>query len=117
MRIVLGLILFIVGLVIVLLDVHVAYVKQDAAHTINIVVGVLIVFGGGYVMMPTLADSFADSVLKRIPALASLWPGGRRISDPPAQPGVPPPPSVSGNPSVVAPLAQLPEQNERGDDD
>ena len=96
MRIILGLILFIVGLVIVLADIHVAYIKQGAAHTINIIVGLLIVFGGGYVMMPTLADSFADSVLKRIPALASLWPGGMRKSDPPPQPGVPPPPSVTG---------------------
>jgi hypothetical protein len=88
MRIVLGLILFIVGLAILLADFHVAYVKQDSAHTLNVIVGVLIVFGGGYVMMPTLADSFADSVLKRIPALA----------DPPPQPNIPPPPSVTGEP-------------------
>jgi hypothetical protein len=98
MRIVLGLILFIVGLAILLADFHVAYVKQDSAHTLNVIVGVLIVFGGGYVMMPTLADSFADSVLKRIPALASIWPGGMRKTDPPPQPNIPPPPSVTGEP-------------------
>jgi hypothetical protein len=50
------------------------------------------------VMMPTLADSFADSVLKRIPALASIWPGGMRKTDPPPQPNIPPPPSVTGEP-------------------
>lgn len=96
MRIVLGFILFVVGLAIILLDVHVAYVKQDSAHVLNVVLGALIVFGGGYTMLPTLADSFADSVLKRIPALASIWPGGLRKTDPPPQPGVPPPPSVTG---------------------
>jgi hypothetical protein len=98
MRIVLGLILFIVGLAILLADFHVAYIQKDSAHTLNVVVGVLIVFGGGYVMMPTLADSFADSVLKRIPALASIWPGGMRKTDPPPQPNIPPPPSVTGEP-------------------
>ena len=95
MRIVLGLILFIVGLAIILADVHVAYVQRDSAHMLNVVLGVVVVFAGGYVMMPTMADAFADSVLKRIPALASLWPGGMRRSDPPAEPGVPLPPSMT----------------------
>lgn len=101
MRKVLGLLLFVVGLLIILADIHVAYLERGAAHTINIVVGVLIVFGGGYVMLPTVADAFADSVLKRIPALASLWPGGLRKSDPPPEPGVPLPPSVTGTPPSI----------------
>jgi membrane-bound ClpP family serine protease len=96
MRKVLGLLLFIVGLVIVLADVHVAYLARGAAHTINIVVGLLIAFAGGYVMLPTVADAFADTILKRIPALQTLWPGGMRRTDPPPDPNVPPPPSVTG---------------------
>lgn len=90
-----GFFLLMVGLAIVLADIHVAYLQRDSAHTINIVVGVLIAFAGGYVMMPTLADAFAEAVVKRIPSLASMWPGGLRRTDPPAQPGVPPPPSVT----------------------
>jgi hypothetical protein len=80
-----GFLLLVAGLAIVLADVHVAYLKQDSAHAINLIVGVLIAFGGGYVMMPTLADAFAG-----------LWPGGMRRSDPPADPNVPPPPSITG---------------------
>jgi hypothetical protein len=91
-----GFLLLIAGLAIVMADVHVAYLKQDSAHAINLIVGVLIAFGGGYVMMPTLADAFADAVVKRIPKIAGLWPGGMRRSDPPADPNVPPPPSITG---------------------
>lgn len=105
MRKVFGLLLFLIGLVIVMADIHVAYLERGAAHTINIVVGMVIAFGGGYVMMPTVADAFADAVLKRIPSLASLWPGGLRATDPPPQPGVPLPPSVTASPNVSGPPA------------
>lgn len=107
MRKTFGLLLFLVGLLVVLADIHVAYLERGAAHTLNIVVGMLIAFAGGYVMMPTVADAFADAVLKRIPALASIWPGGARRYDPPADPSVPLPPSVTaqvapGPPSTPA---------------
>jgi hypothetical protein len=95
MRKLLGLLLLIVGLLIVLADVHVAYLERGAAHIVNIVVGVLIAWAGGYAMMPTLADAFADGLIKRIPALASVWPGGKRAMDPPPQHGVPLPPSMT----------------------
>jgi hypothetical protein len=96
MRKVLGLLLFLAGLAIVLADIHVAYLQRDSAHTLNVIAGMLIAFAGGYVMLPTVADAFADSVLKRIPALQSIWPGGMRRTDPPPDPNVPPPPSVTG---------------------
>src|SRR5215204_5206942 len=90
-----GFLLLVFGIAVIGLDIHVAYLKQAAAHLTNIIVGALFAFAGGYVMMPTLADAFADAVVKRIPALASVWPGGLRKSDPPPAPGVPLPPSVT----------------------
>ena len=114
MRRIAGLFLFLIGLVIVLADIRVAYLQRDSAHTLNIVAGMLIAFAGGYVMVPTIADAFADAVLKRIPALASLWPGGMRRTDPPAQPNVPLPPSVTGE--TGTPPNAPPPQGERGDE-
>jgi hypothetical protein len=97
-RKIIGFVLLVFGIAIVGLDVHVAYLQQIAAHWTNIIIGTVFAFAGGYVMVPTIADALADAILKRIPALASLWPGGMRRTDPPADPNVPPPPSVTGGP-------------------
>ena len=96
MRKLIGFLLLVFGIAIIGLDVHVAYLRQIAAHWTNVIIGAVIAFAGGYVMMPTLADALADSLIKRIPSLASVWPGGLRKTDPPPQPGVPAPPSVTG---------------------
>lgn len=98
MRKLIGFMLFVVGIVVLLADVHVAYVEKSSAHTLNVIVGSAIIFAGGYVMQPALADAFAKSLIEKVPALESLWPGGLRKYDPPPQPGVAPPPSVSGEP-------------------
>jgi hypothetical protein len=100
MRKLIGFMLFVVGIVVLLADVHVAYVAKSSAHALNVILGAAICFAGGYVMLPTLAEALADSLVKHVPALASLWPGGLRKYDPPAQPGVPPPPSITGEPPV-----------------
>ena len=89
-----GLLLLLAGLVMLLLDAHVAYINQTAAHGLNIIAGLLLVFGGLWTLMPAVAQAFARELLEAIPALGSLWPGGQRRYDPPPQPGVPPPPSV-----------------------
>jgi len=90
-----GLLLLIAGLVLLLLDAHVAYLARSAAHAVNIIAGLLLVFAGMWTLMPTVAQAFARELLDAIPALGTLWPGGSRRYDPPPQPGVPPPPSKS----------------------
>lgn len=94
MRKVIGVLVLLVGLVMMLLDAHVAYLKQGPAHAINIVAGLVLIFMALWMLMPAVAQAFAKELLQIIPALGQLWPGGRRAYDPPAQPGVPPPPKA-----------------------
>ena len=90
-----GLTLALVGLAALIADLHVAYLGRTAAHTVNLIVAGLLIFGGGWLLNPPDAEGIADAIAKRVPVLSSLWPGGMRKDDPPPQPGVPPPPSVS----------------------
>jgi len=96
MRKFVGLLLLIAGVVMLLLDAHVAYIRQAAAHGINVGASLLLIFAGMWVLMPAVARAFAKELVEAIPALGALWPGGRRQYDPPPKPGVPPPPSVTG---------------------
>lgn len=93
-----GVLVLLVGLVMMLLDAHVAYVKQGPAHALNIVSGLLLIFIALWMLMPTVARAFAHELLQIIPALGQLWPGGRRAYDPPPRPDVPLPPSVTKHP-------------------
>lgn len=93
-----GVLVLLVGLVMMLADAHVAYIKQGPAHAINILSGLLLIFIALWMLMPTVARAFAKELLQIIPALGQLWPGGRRSYDPPPQPNVPAPPSVTGKP-------------------
>lgn len=95
MRKLIGILVLLVGLLMMLMDAHVAYLKQSAAHGLNIVSGLLLIFIALWMLMPTVARAFAHELLRIIPALGQLWPGGRRAYDPPPQPNVPPPPSVT----------------------
>ena len=90
-----GVVLFLFAMAILFADFHVAYLKQSAAHMLNVLAGIASLFAGLLALMPTFAREIADEIAKRAPVLMSRWPGGQRVDDPPAQPGVPPPPSVT----------------------
>jgi hypothetical protein len=98
MRRLVGLLLLLSGVLMLLADAHVAYLAQSAAHGVNVGASLLLVFAGLWVLMPAVAQAFAKELLEAIPALGTLWPGGSRRYDPPPQPGVPPPPSVTSVP-------------------
>jgi hypothetical protein len=76
-------------------DVIVAYYQRTALHIGHATAAGVGLFIGGYLLNPPDAVSIADALLKRLPLVSSLWPGGMRREDPPAQPGVPLPPSVT----------------------
>lgn len=98
-----GVLLLVAGLAMLLLDAHVAYLNQSAAHGINIAAGLLLIFLALWLLMPAVAQAFARELLDIIPALGSIWPGGRRAYDPPPAPNVPPPPSVTKDTDLTKP--------------
>jgi hypothetical protein len=83
------------GMTILALDVHTSFKRQGPLHYLNIGVAVGLGFVGGWLLNRLEAESVADAILKRLPLISTLWPGGKRATDPPPQPGVPAPPSVT----------------------
>lgn len=90
-----GILLLMTGVALLLLDAHVAWTNATAAHGMNVGAGLVLIFIGLWAIMPAVAEAFARELLRIIPALGQLWPGGRRAYDPPPAPNVPPPPSVT----------------------
>jgi hypothetical protein len=98
MRKFVGLVLLLSGVVMLLLDAHVAWKSQAAAHGVNVGASLMLIFAGFWALMPAVAQAFAKELIETIPALGTLWPGGSRRYDPPPSPNVPPPPSVTRKP-------------------
>lgn len=94
-RRVLGLVLFGFGLAWLFAETR-GIVSRETAHPVHLIVSGVLMFIGGYLLNPPDAEAIADAVLKRLPSLAGLWPGGMRKTDPPPDPNVPPPPSITG---------------------
>lgn len=88
-----AIVLLLFGMTILALDVHTSFRKQGPLHYVNIAVAVGLGFVGGWLLNRLEAESIVDAILKRLPF---AWPGGKRASDPPPDPNVPPPPSVTG---------------------
>jgi len=91
----LGVLFVAVGFAALGADLHVVYLTQRAAHVTNLIIAGAMIFVGGLLLDPPTAESVADAIVRRLPAFSGLWPGGMRKEDPPAQPGVPLPPSVA----------------------
>lgn len=96
-RRVFGFVVALIGLAAIAADFFVAFQDRSSVHVVHQLIGALLLFVGGWCLNPPDAEAIADAVLKRIPVIAGLWPGGMRKNDPPPQPDVPPPPSVTGN--------------------
>jgi hypothetical protein len=94
-RRVLGLVLFGFGLTWLWSETQ-SVMNHEPFHPWHIIIAGLLMFAGGYLMNPPDAEAIADAVLKRVPLVAGLWPGGMRKTDPPPDPAIPPPPSVTG---------------------
>ena len=94
-RRVLGLVLFGFGLAWLTAETR-EVMAHNPIHPWHIIIAGLLMFIGGYLMNPPDAEAIADAILKRVPIVAGLWPGGLRKTDPDPQPGVPLPPSVTG---------------------
>ncbi len=71
-------------------------VAHDPVHPFHLMIAGVLMFVGGYLLNPPDAEAIADALAKRIPLLQSIWPGGMRKTDPPPEPNVPPPPSITG---------------------
>ena len=91
-----GLVLALIGLAAIAADFLVAFQERSAVHLTHQIIGAIMLFVGGWCLNPPDAEAIADAVLKRVPIVAGLWPGGKRAMDPPPEPGVPLPPSVTG---------------------
>lgn len=96
----LGMLFVAVGFAALAADLHVVYLTQRAAHVTNLVVAGAMIFVGGLLLDPPTAESVADAIVRRLPVLGGLWPGGMRRDDPPPDPRVPPPPSVTDAPDA-----------------
>jgi protein-S-isoprenylcysteine O-methyltransferase Ste14 len=97
-RKIVGWLLIIVGIVVLLGDFHVAYKTQSSAHFINTSIGLVLVLAGLVALVPMLAREIAKELANYGQAVTAIWPGGLRKTDPPPDPNVPPPPSVTGGP-------------------
>lgn len=91
MKKIVGFVLFAFGIAILLADFHVAYINQSAAHGLNTLAGLAILFSGMLALVPTFAREVADELERRAPRVLGFWPGGRRVQDPPQVIGVTPP--------------------------
>jgi hypothetical protein len=94
-RRVFGFVIALVGLAAIAADFLVAFQERGAVHITHQIIGAVMLFVGGWCLNPPDAEAIADAILKRVPLVAGLWPGGKRAADPPAEPGVPLPPSVT----------------------
>ena len=94
-RRVIGLVLFGFGLAWLTVETR-SIIERHPFQAWHIIIAGLLMFVGGYLLNPPDAEAIADALIKRVPKIVGLWPGGRRIMDPPPEPGVPPPPSVTG---------------------
>lgn len=90
-----GLVLFGFGLAWLVAETR-GVVARDVAHPVHLVVSGLLMFSGGYLLNPPDAEGIADAIVKRLPVIRSIWPGGSRRDDPPPEPCVPPPPRGEG---------------------
>lgn len=95
-RRVFGLVIALVALAALVSDLMLAYQLRQSLHVAHIIVAGVGMFVGGWLMNPPDAEAIADAVIKRLPMIAGLWPGGMRRNDPPPEPNVPLPPSVTG---------------------
>lgn len=93
-RRILGLVLFGFGIAWLTAETR-GVLAHEPIHPWHIMIAGLLMFAGGYLMNPPDAEAIADAILKRVPIVAGLWPGGMRKSDPPPDPNIPPPPSVT----------------------
>jgi hypothetical protein len=89
-----GLVLLMIGLGTLVSGVFIAHLDRAGIHWGHMILSLVLLFIGGWLLNRALAEGIADAILKRVPALATLWPGGRRASDPPPDPKVPPPPGA-----------------------
>lgn len=94
-RRVFGLVIALVGLAAIAADLVVSFQERRGMHVGHMIVGSVMLFVGGWCLNPPDAEAIADAILKRVPMVAGLWPGGMRRNDPPAEPNVPLPPSVT----------------------
>lgn len=94
-RRVFGFVIAMVALAALVSDLMLAYQLRQALHVGHIIVAGVGMFVGGWCLNPPDAEAIADAVLRRVPLIAGLWPGGMRRGDPPAEPDVPLPPSVT----------------------
>jgi uncharacterized protein YjeT (DUF2065 family) len=93
-----GWLLLLIGVVVLLGDFHVAYQTQSSAHLINTTIGLVLVLAGLVALVPMLAREIAKELASYGQTVSAIWPGGKRAADPPPDPNVPPPPSVTGGP-------------------
>lgn len=93
------------GMTILALDVHTSFRQQGPLHYLNIAVAVGLGFVGGWLLNRLEAESIVDAILKRLPL---PWPGGMRRSDPPPDPRVPLPPSVTESTGIIYGSANRP---------
>ena len=106
-RRVFGLVLFGFGLAWLTAETR-SVLDRHAFQAAHIIIAGLLMFAGGYLMNPPDAEAIADAVIKRVPRILGLWPGGRRAMDPPPAPGVPPPPSITGDHTPPPPPNDVP---------
>jgi hypothetical protein len=83
-----------IGLAAIAADFLVAFQERSSVHITHQIIGAVMLFVGGWCLNPPDAEAIADAVIKRLPMISSLWPGGRRATDPPADPKIPPPPGA-----------------------
>ena len=95
-RRVFGFVIALIGLAAIAADFLVAFQERSSVHITHQLIGAGLLFVGGWCLNPPDAEAIADAIIKRVPKIAGLWPGGMRRNDPPADPSVPPPPSVTG---------------------
>lgn len=94
-----GLVLALIGLAALVADLVITFQawqrlqKIEPLHMGNMAVAGVMLFVGGWLLNPPDAEAIADAVVKRFPF---RWAGGMRGYDPPPDPKVPPPPSVTG---------------------
>lgn len=84
LRTMFGLVLFSVGLYLAVFDIHITISKGLSPHYFTIVFASMLMFAGGYVMTPSVADAIATRVARFLDPLLDRIPGGRRRTDPPA---------------------------------
>lgn len=89
-RKIIGWLLLTLGVSGLVVDYHIIFgAKGGALHAINAAVEVGLIIAGIIALVPALAMEIAKDLPLFGKAITSVWPGGRRDTDPPA----PPPPA------------------------